>query len=74
MNSIPLVPPLFRAVAAGGDRSRPFINELLDVDLDAERAEKNQRLADPEASFLGDFGSRRAESLIIFRAVEIGVQ
>jgi hypothetical protein len=72
VNSIPAVPLLFRAGAAGGDRSRLFINDQLGVNPGAERAEKNQRFAGSQAGFLGDFGPRKAESLIISRAVEIG--
>ena len=74
MNSTLSVRLLFRAGAAGGDRNRLFINDQLGVNLGAERAGKNQRSASPQAGFLGDSGPRRVDSLIIFRAVEIGVQ
>jgi hypothetical protein len=37
------------------------------------RPDINQRFAAPEAVFLGLFGTLRAKSLIVFRAVEIGV-
>jgi hypothetical protein len=67
-------PCFSRADGADGDRSHLFINEQLGVNVGAERPENNQRFAAREAVFLGVLGSLRAKSLIIFRAVEIGVE
>jgi hypothetical protein len=74
VNPIPSSPCFFGGGGAYRYRSRLVINEQLGVNLGAERPENNQRFAAPEAVSHGVFGLPRAKSLIIFRAVEIGVQ
>jgi hypothetical protein len=74
VNSISFLPCFSRGGGADGDRSRPLINEQLSVNVGAEWPANNQRFAAPEESLLGVLGSLRAKSLIIFRALEIGVQ